>query len=68
MNKATSFTAWPDAVGNRMSITYSEIDETTGKIIADNKRTDIVVLDKEANKLIADLLEFAQESIEAQQA
>lgn len=60
MVKATSFTAWNDAVGSRMSITYSEIDETTGKIISDNKRTDIVVIDKDAKSHIDALLDYAQ--------
>ena len=40
MKTATSVTVWNDAVGKRMSITYSEIDETTGKVISDNNRED----------------------------
>lgn len=63
MKKATSVTAWNDAVGKRLSITYSEIDEETGKIIKDNDRKDVVVMDKDAEKLIDDLLEYAQSVI-----
>lgn len=63
MKKATSVTAWNDAVGKRLSITYSEIDEETGKIVKDNDRKDVVVMDKNAEKLIDDLLEYAQSVI-----
>lgn len=63
MKKATSVTAWNDAVGKRLSITYSEINEETGKIIKDNDRKDVVVMDKNAEKLIDDLLEYAQSVI-----
>ena len=62
----TSITAWNDSVGKRMSITFSEIDESTGKIISDNKRTDIVVVDKTAQKKIDDLLDFASSAVESQ--
>ena len=58
----TSATIFQDAVGLRMSITYSEVDETTGQVIADNKRIDRVVTDKtvksNANKVIAAAQEF----------
>lgn len=65
MLKPTSIAAWNDAVGKRMSITYSEIDETTGKIISDNKRKDVVVMDADAQKAIDDLLAYAQTVIDA---
>lgn len=65
MNKVTSVTGWNDSVGKRLSITYSEIDETTGKIITDNKRTDIVVTEKAAEELIDGLLSFAQDIVES---
>lgn len=63
----TSITAWNDSVGKRMSITFSEIDESTGKIISDNKRTDIVVVDKTAQGKIDDLLDFASSAVESQE-
>lgn len=65
MNKVTSITGWNDSVGKRLSITFSEIDETTGKILADNKRTDIVVTEKAAEELIDGLLSFAQDIVES---
>lgn len=63
----TSITAWNDSVGKRMSITYSEIDEATGKIITDNKRTDVVVTDKGAKSEIDTLMEFAQNVVDNQE-
>ena len=65
MNKVTSITGWNDSVGKRLSITYSEIDETTGKILTDNKRPDIVVTEKAAEELIDGLLSFAQDIVES---
>lgn len=65
MNKVTSVTGWNDSIGKRLSITYSEIDETTGKILTDNKRTDIVVTKKAAEELIDELLSFAQDIVES---
>ena len=63
----TSITAWNDSVGKRMSITYSEVDETIGKILSDNKRTDVVVTDKGAKSEIDTLMEFAQNVVDSQE-
>lgn len=61
---ATSATVFHDAVGLRMSITYSEIDENSGTIISDNKRVDRVVTG--AAKSSADaVLELAQGFIDS---
>lgn len=60
---ATSVTVWNDAVGKRMSITYSEVDEATGKVISDNNREDKVITDKDEKDLIEDILDLAQEKI-----
>lgn len=65
MKTATSVTVWNDAVGKRMSITYSEVDESTGKIISDNNREDKVITAKDEKALIEDLLDLAQAKIEA---
>ena len=62
---ATSVTVWNDAVGKRMSITYSEVDESTGKIISDNNREDKVITVKDEKALIENLLDLAQAKIEA---
>ena len=65
MKTATSVTVWNDAVGKRMSITYSEVDETTGKIISDNNREDKVITVKAEKDLIEELLDLAQTKLEA---
>ena len=44
MNIVTSIGLFDDAFGKRISLTYSQIDDT-GKIISDNKRIDRVVTD-----------------------
>ena len=65
MKVVTSVTVFNDAVGKRMSITYSEVDETTGKIISDNNRIDRVVTDKAAKAAIDNLNGFAQEFVDS---
>lgn len=60
MKTVTSLTVWNDAVGIRMSVTYSEIDENTGRITSDNKRIDRVVTDASAKANVNALLEYAQ--------
>ena len=64
MKTATSVTVWNDAIGKRMSITYSEIDESTGKVISDNNREDKVITVKAEKDLVESLLELAQSKIE----
>jgi len=58
-----SATVFNSAVGMRMSATYSEIDEETGRIISDNKRFDRVVTDKDAIAHAQALLDYATDSI-----
>lgn len=60
MKIVTSVTIFADAVGMRMSITYSEVDEQTGRVISDNKRIDRVITDKTAKKYGQALEEYAQ--------
>ena len=64
MKTVTSVTAFQDAVGMRLSATYSEIDES-GAIISDNKRFDRVITDATARKSANNLLNYAQELIDA---
>ena len=61
----TSITLFNDAVGKRISISYSEIDETTGQVISDNKRVDRVVTDRTAKSDIEEVEDYAQEFIDA---
>lgn len=67
MNVVTSIGLFGDAVGQRMSITYSVIDEKTGQVITDNNRVDKVVLDKDIISEINDIKEYAQEFIDAEE-
>ena len=64
MKIVTSVTVFQDAVGMRMSATYSEIDDNSGKVISDNKRFDRVVTDNDAKASAMALLEYAGESLE----
>ena len=59
MKTITSVTVFNDAVGMRMSATYSEVDEN-GQILSDNKRFDRVITDTSAKKAANTLMNFAQ--------
>lgn len=59
----TSVTTFNDAVGVRMSVTYSEIDDETGRIITDNNRYDRVVTDSSVKSASTTLFEYAQISL-----
>lgn len=63
MKIITSVTVFNDAVGMRMSATYSEINESTGKIIKDNQRFDRVVTDSIVKSKALDIFDYATESI-----
>lgn len=63
MKTVTSVTVFQDAVGMRMSATYSEIDEK-GNVVADNKRFDRVLTDTTTKKQANALLTFAQGLLE----
>ena len=65
MKVVTSVTVFNDAVGKRMSITYSEINEETGQIISDNKRLDRVITNAQVKQTIDDLTGYAQEFIDS---
>lgn len=60
----TSVTVFNDAVGKRMSVSYSEVNEETGQVISDNKRVDRVVTEKTAKATIDKLNEYAQEFVD----
>lgn len=65
MRTVTSITVFNDAVGRRMSLTYSEIDETTGRVVSDNNRIDRVVTDKTMKNLISELEDYAQTFVDS---
>ena len=64
MKTVTSLTVFNDAVGVRMSITYSEIDETTGRVTSDNKRIDRVITSRDTKSAISDLMDVAQDFVD----
>jgi len=63
MRVITSVTVFNDAVGMRMSATYSEIEDSTGRVISDNKRFDRVITRDEARSNANDLIAYATESM-----
>lgn len=63
MKIITSATVFNDAVGMRMSATYSEIDEQTGRIVSDNNRFDRVITDEGAKAEAFALIDYATASI-----
>ena len=67
MKIITSVTVFNDAVGMRMSATYSEIDDQTGRIISDNQRFDRVITDNDARKAAQELIDYATDSLPNQE-
>ena len=65
MNIITSATLFTDAIGTRMSCTYSEVDEETGRVVGDNKRFDKVVIGAEDIAKVQAVLDLAQSYAEA---
>lgn len=53
MYKITSFTSFTTAEGERLSYTYSKIDEETGDIIDSNIRRTIIIPESEDSVLDA---------------
>lgn len=68
MKTVTSATVFHDAVGLRMSLTFSEIDETTGRVVSDNRREDFVIVDAQARSVAQAVLDFAQVHLDAEEA
>lgn len=64
MKIVTSATVFRDALGMRLSYTFSEVDEETGKIISDNNRANRMITDAEAQTAAEAVLAYAAESLE----
>lgn len=64
MKIITSVTVFNDAVGMRLSATYSEIDDETGRVISDNNRFDRVVTDNTIKADANAIMDYAAQSIE----
>jgi hypothetical protein len=65
MKVVTSVGVFNDAIGKRMSVTYTEIDDTTGQVISDNKRIDRVVTDQTAIAKINEVTAYAQSYVDS---
>ena len=65
MKIATAVTVWNDAVGRRISIAYSEIDDETGQIISDNRRVDRVITNQTQKEAINAVEAIAQSIIDS---
>lgn len=61
----TSATVFRDSLGMRLSYTYSEVDEVSGKIINDNVRGNRMITDASVVTEADDILAYAQSSVEA---
>ena len=64
MKIITSVTVFNDAVGMRMSATYSEVDDQTGRIISDNQRFDRVIIDNDVKADVQSMFGYAAQSLE----
>lgn len=64
MKIITSVTVFNDAVGMRLSATYSEIDDETGRVISDNNRFDRVVTDSTIKADANAIMDYAAQSVE----
>lgn len=62
MKILTGFAIIKDSVGNRITYTTSEVDET-GTIVSSNNKESFVVLDQETNNLIEQIEEKIKERI-----
>lgn len=64
MKIVTSATVFRDSLGMRLSYTYSEVDDETGRIISDNNRANRLVTDPDAIENANAVLAYAQSSLE----
>lgn len=63
MKIVTSATVFRDALGMRLSYTFSEVDDETGRIISDNNRANRMITDSTAQANAEAVLAYAQESL-----
>ena len=62
MKILTGFAVVKDSVGNRITYTFSEVDEN-GTIVSSNNKESFIVLDNDTNNLIAQLESKIKERI-----
>ena len=66
MKKVTSFTHHTTAEGERVTFTYSVIDESSGQLLKSNERSTMVVFDDNVLSAIRTISKFLTERIEAE--
>lgn len=64
MKIVTSATVFRDSLGMRLSYTFSEVDDATGRIISDNNRANRMITDSDAVENANAVLAYAQSSLE----
>lgn len=64
MKIVTSATVFRDSLGMRLSYTFSEVDDETGRIISDNNRANRMITDSDAVENANAVLAYAQSSLE----
>lgn len=64
INKVTSATAHMTSEGQRISYTYSIIDDESGMVIADNKRGSMIVFNDEIIECIDKINSYVKSRIE----
>lgn len=63
MKKVTSFTHHTTAEGERITFTYSTIDEETGRLLESNVRNTLIVLDEGILGAVKTINKFLTERI-----
>lgn len=63
MKKLTSVTSHTTSEGQRLSYTFSVIDEGTGAVVSSNNRESLVVLDIPANREVLEAIKTVNEYV-----
>ena len=66
MKKVTSVTIWNDSAGRRVSVTYSEINESTHRVVKDNVRENFILFADDEVSITDAVLNLAQNIIDTQ--
>ena len=66
MKIVTSATVFKDGLGMRLSYTYTEVDDETGRIISDNNRANRLITDSKVVTKANGVLDYAQTSLDGE--
>ena len=66
MKKVTSVTIWNDSAGRRVSVTYSEINESTHRVVKDNVRENFILFADDEVSITDTVLNLTQNIIDTQ--